>query len=89
MIEEKNMKARTRSTSWSCIASCGEAIVVDEATSPLPAPDLETTPAGVDVYNPAFDVTEATDIDAIITETGVIENPDIKNIAQILRIRET
>jgi methylthioribose-1-phosphate isomerase len=48
----------------------------------------QTTPAGVDVYNPAFDVTEAPDITAIITETGVIENPHTENIAQILGIRD-
>jgi methylthioribose-1-phosphate isomerase len=44
----------------------------------------QTAPAGVDVYNPAFDVTEAKDIAAIITETGVIENPNLENIARIL-----
>ena len=49
----------------------------------------QTAPAGVEVYNPAFDVTQATDIAAIITETGVIENPNIENIAQILGIRDT
>jgi len=48
----------------------------------------QTTPASVDVYNPAFDVTEAPDITAIITETGVIGNPHIKNISQILGIRD-
>jgi len=49
----------------------------------------QTAPAGVEVYNPAFDVTQATDIAAIITETGVIENPNIENIAQILGTRDT
>jgi len=48
----------------------------------------QTAPAGVEVYNPAFDVTQATDIAAIITETGVIENPNIENIAQILGTRD-
>ncbi len=32
-----------------------------------------TAPAGIDVYNPAFDVTPAALITAIITESGVIE----------------
>ncbi|MHC4440896.1 MAG: S-methyl-5-thioribose-1-phosphate isomerase [Planctomycetota bacterium] len=49
----------------------------------------QTAPAGVEIYNPAFDVTEATDIAAIITETGLIENPNIENIARILRTRNT
>jgi len=38
-------------------------------------------PAGVDVYNPAFDVTEAQNVTAIITEKGVIENPNARKIA--------
>jgi len=41
-------------------------------------------PDGVNVYNPAFDVTAAADIAAIITERGVIENPNIDNIAEHL-----
>lgn len=45
----------------------------------------QTAPGGVDVYNPAFDVTEARDITAIITERGVIENPNIDNVAEHLR----
>jgi methylthioribose-1-phosphate isomerase len=42
----------------------------------------QTTPDGVDVYNPAFDVTQAGDITAIITEKAVIENPDAAGIAK-------
>jgi methylthioribose-1-phosphate isomerase len=37
-------------------------------------------PEGVNVYNPAFDVTEARDITAIITEKGVIENPNAESV---------
>ncbi|MGD8377990.1 MAG: S-methyl-5-thioribose-1-phosphate isomerase [Gammaproteobacteria bacterium] len=33
-------------------------------------------PAGVDVYNPAFDVTPAALVDALVTERGVVERPD-------------
>ena len=44
-----------------------------------------TAPESVGVYNPAFDVTEARDIAAIITERGVIENPNTENIAKHLR----
>ena len=44
----------------------------------------QTAPAGVDVWNPAFDVTEARSITAIITERGVIENPDAESISRCL-----
>ncbi|UCC98269.1 MAG: S-methyl-5-thioribose-1-phosphate isomerase [Phycisphaerales bacterium] len=44
----------------------------------------QTAPSGVTVYNPAFDVTEARDIAAIITEQGVIENPNTERIARRL-----
>ncbi len=46
---------------------------------------MQTAPDGVDVYNPAFDVTDARDITAIITERGVIEKPNIDNVAEHLR----
>jgi methylthioribose-1-phosphate isomerase len=41
-------------------------------------------PEGVVVYNSAFDVTEAKNITAIITEKGVIENPDTESIRKCL-----
>ena len=44
----------------------------------------QTAPDGVDVYNPAFDVTQARDIAAIITERGVIENPNTDSVAECL-----
>jgi methylthioribose-1-phosphate isomerase len=44
--------------------------------------DEKITPDGVDIYNPAFDVTEARDITAIITERGVIERPTPKKISE-------
>ncbi|GAJ13131.1 unnamed protein product, partial [marine sediment metagenome] len=42
-------------------------------------------PEGVDIYNPAFDVTEAKNITAIITDRGVIEGPMPEKIAKHLR----
>ena len=54
----------------------------DEVTS---FGERRTTPEDVDTYNPAFDVTEAQDITAIITERGVIENPNAGNILKHLR----
>ena len=40
------------------------------------------TPEGVDIYNPAFDVTPAENITAIITERGAIEKPNGRKIAK-------
>ena len=47
--------------------------------------DKKIAPDGVDIYNPAFDVTEARDITAIITERGVIEKPNARKIAKHLQ----
>ncbi|WP_114571406.1 S-methyl-5-thioribose-1-phosphate isomerase [Exiguobacterium flavidum] len=44
----------------------------------------ETAPRGVDVFNPAFDVTPHSLITAIITELGVIETPNERTIAAAL-----
>ena len=46
--------------------------------------DRKTAPEGVDIYNPAFDITQAQDIAAIITERGVIENPDTNSVFEHL-----
>ena len=43
-----------------------------------------TAPEGVKVFNPAFDVTPAKNITAIITERGVINNPSTENIQRII-----
>lgn len=37
-------------------------------------------PGDIDVYNPAFDVVDAANITAIITEKGLIEKPDVQKI---------
>ncbi len=49
----------------------------------------QIAPDDVNVYNPAFDVTEAQNITAIITEKGVIENPGTKKIFDCLGRRNT
>jgi len=46
---------------------------------------VQTAPDGVGVCNPAFDVTEAGNISAIITEKGVIERPSAEPIRILLR----
>ena len=48
----------------------------------------QTAPVGVDVWNPAFDVTDARNIAAIITEKGVIEKPDAEKISRCLSTRQ-
>ncbi len=45
----------------------------------------KTAPDGVKVYNPAFDITQAADITAIVTERGVIEKPTAQKIAEHLK----
>jgi len=44
-----------------------------------------TVPEGVPVYNPAFDVTPAGLISAIITEQGLIETPSAERVSSLLR----
>jgi len=50
--------------------------------------DVHIAPDDVGVYNPAFDVTPAENITAIITEKGVLKKPDRESIAAILRAPE-
>ena len=44
----------------------------------------QTAPDGIDVYNPAFDVTPATLIEAIITERGIIRPVNREQIKAVL-----
>jgi len=46
--------------------------------------DKRIVPEAVDIWNPAFDVTQAQNISAIITERGVIEKPTPEKIAEHL-----
>ena len=59
-------------------AGSGAAIPIEER----PATEVRTA-AGVDVYNPAFDVTPADLITAIITDAGVLEPPYERAIAKL------
>lgn len=45
---------------------------------------LPTAPEGCDVFNPAFDVTPAELITAIITDLGVIESPSLQAVSQVI-----
>lgn len=44
----------------------------------------QTAPEGVDVYNPAFDVTPAELIAAIITERGLIQPVTVENVRKVV-----
>ncbi|HEY2761408.1 MAG TPA: S-methyl-5-thioribose-1-phosphate isomerase [Pirellulales bacterium] len=67
--------------------AAGEAIPIEQR----PAEEIthgfgrQTAPTGIDVYNPAFDVTPARLIRAIICEHGVIEPVNREQITKILK----
>lgn len=44
----------------------------------------QLAPAGVQVFNPVFDVTPASLIDAIVTEKGVVQNPNMTGMRRLL-----
>ncbi len=46
--------------------------------------ETQTVPDGVDIFNPAFDVTPAANITAIITESALIEDISKKEIARVV-----
>jgi len=46
--------------------------------------NIQIAPDGVGVYNPAFDVVQAKDITAIVTEKGIIEEPCTEKITDHL-----
>lgn len=45
--------------------------------------DVQIAPEGIKIQNPSFDVTPASNISAIITEKGVIENPAGRGIMEL------
>jgi methylthioribose-1-phosphate isomerase len=45
----------------------------------------QLAPDGVQVFNPVFDVTPASLIDAIVTEKGVVNNPNITGMKTLFR----
>ena len=62
----------------------GEDIPIEQRSSQevISLSGVKIAPEGVRVYNPAFDVVNASDITAIITECGVVERPDEKKIGE-------
>jgi len=64
----------------------GEQIPIEErSAAEVIGSTGRNAPENVRVFNPAFDVTEAANITAIITEKGIIEKPGIDTIARHLR----
>ncbi|MDR3417318.1 MAG: S-methyl-5-thioribose-1-phosphate isomerase [Nevskia sp.] len=65
----------------------GEAIPIEEraAQELTEFRGQPVAPPGMQAFNPVFDVTPAELIDAIVCERGVIENPDARRIAALLR----
>ena len=47
---------------------------------------VRTAPEGIGVYNPAFDVTPAENVTAIITEKGVVKRPSAEEIRRLFGV---
>lgn len=67
----------------------GSAIPIEQrpATEVLTAGGARVSPDGALAWNPAFDVTPANLIDAMVTERGVVLAPDSKKMANLMRSR--
>lgn len=65
----------------------GEDIPIEERAPEeiVGKPGKRTAPTGISVFNPAFDVTPARYVTAIITEAGVIRAPYKRSIARVVR----
>lgn len=76
------------STTFDLTISSGAEIPIEQRSPSEITEGLgrRTAPEGVQVYNPAFDVTPAELITAIITENGVIEPVNEGNIRKVVRL---
>jgi methylthioribose-1-phosphate isomerase len=74
------------STTFDLSIASGEQIPIEERSREEITHGFgrQTAPDGINVYNPAFDVTPARLIRAIITERGIIEPVSRETIAQII-----
>jgi len=67
--------------------SSGDVIPIEER-SPEEVTHMSgrpVAPEGIDVFNPAFDITPAENISAIITEAGIIRPPFLKGLSTALK----
>jgi methylthioribose-1-phosphate isomerase len=78
------------STTFDPAAATGAMIPIEErkAEEVTLLGNMLIAPEQVKVYNPAFDVTDAANVTAIITEKGIIERPDSRKIAAHLKNTE-
>ncbi len=74
------------SSTFDLAIASGDEIPIEERSSEEVTHGFgrQTAPDGIKVYNPAFDVTPAECIQAIITERGVIDPVSAANIRQVL-----
>ncbi|NLX61975.1 MAG: S-methyl-5-thioribose-1-phosphate isomerase, partial [Tissierellia bacterium] len=63
----------------------GDEIVIEERNGEelTHIEGIRIAPEGIEVYNPAFDVTPHENITGIITEKGIIRPPYIENIPRL------
>src|SRR5216683_6267920 len=75
------------SSTFDLSLSCGEAIPIEQRDPKEVTHGFgrQTAPEGIQVYNPAFDVTPARLIAGIITEKGVIQPVNEESIRHVLR----
>jgi methylthioribose-1-phosphate isomerase len=66
--------------------ACGDAIVIEErgAEEVLAFGGVRVAPPGTQVLNPAFDVTPAGLVSALVTEKGVASPVDAASVASLL-----
>jgi methylthioribose-1-phosphate isomerase len=66
--------------------ACGDDIPIEsrEAGELLACGGRTVAAEGAEAWNPVFDVTPATLVDAIVTERGVVEQPDADRMARLM-----
>jgi methylthioribose-1-phosphate isomerase len=74
--------APTSTIDMECPAGDDIPIETRDMTELLSCGGKTVAAAGVDAWNPVFDVTPARLVDAIVTEKGIILSPDTKKLAQ-------
>ena len=74
------------STTFDMAMEKGSDIPIEQrdATEVLSLAGQSIAPASAAAYNPVFDVTPASLVDAIVTEKGVIESPSFEAVARVL-----
>ncbi len=74
--------APTSTIDMECPAGGHIPIETRDASELLACAGKAVAPAGVEAWNPVFDITPAKLVDAIVTERGIILSPDAKKLAQ-------